>query len=41
MLEADALMFATDRWLLGPENVAAVWLKRGAAAAGCRWPARS
>jgi len=32
-LGADALMFAADRWLLGPENVAAVWLPRGAPAA--------
>ena len=33
-LEADALIFAADRWLLGPENVAAVWLKRGVAGTG-------
>ena len=26
---ADAVVFAVDRWLLGPENVAAVWLPRG------------
>ncbi|HUR15893.1 MAG TPA: hypothetical protein VMZ33_01290 [Candidatus Limnocylindrales bacterium] len=27
-LNADALIFATDRWLLGPENLACVWLKQ-------------
>ena len=27
-LDADALIFATDRWLLGPENLASVWLRR-------------
>ena len=32
--DADALIFAADRWLLGPENVAAVWLKTGAAGTG-------
>jgi selenocysteine lyase/cysteine desulfurase len=26
-LGADAVIFATDRWLLGPEAVAAVWLR--------------
>lgn len=26
---ADAVVFAADRWLLGPENVAALWLRRG------------
>ena len=27
-LGADAVIFATDRWLLGPESVAAVWMRR-------------
>jgi selenocysteine lyase/cysteine desulfurase len=27
-LGAEAVIFATDRWLLGPENVAALWLRR-------------
>lgn len=27
-LGADAVVFATDRWLLGPETVAAVWMRR-------------
>lgn len=26
-LDADAIVFAADRWLLGPENIAALWLR--------------
>jgi selenocysteine lyase/cysteine desulfurase len=27
-LDADAVVFAVDRWLLGPESVAALWLRQ-------------
>ena len=32
--QADALILATDRWLLGPENLACVWLRQPVAGIG-------
>lgn len=38
-LEADAVILAADRWLLGPEGTAALWLRqRGLQAPGGRLP---
>lgn len=37
-LGADAMIFATDRWLLGPEAVAAVWLRKPLANVGMALP---